>query len=1329
MRIRLRKLVIWLLVLAGATCLLIGLTFGAFGIVVSRVPEYRVQLQNWINERSGVAVEFTKLSARLRLYGPELVFDQAVMRTPDGTHVLATARRGTVGFDLWNSIRNGRLTAGRFALESPEIGLIRTWEGRIQLLGQSALPDRDKPFALDQLPTGRFRVRNAVVSFRDAITGRGPWSLSGVNFDVTRNSGSLQLQGDASLPKTLGRELRFSATVEGPLQDAAALVSTFSVDGRDLDLAGWADVLPDEWPAPETGHGSVEIRGVLKGAGLVQLAADVDLARVVATPPAWVTALPVADALSAPPAESSSAAPKVAAAEPEVAQPQEQETDPGAAAASEVRAEMLSYPRLAFGLRAQKTDDTWRATVSNLNMARPTASWLVASIEGEWTRTADGHVKASGKTDRVVLDALWPLLAYLPESESLARLRALNATGTLSEVTLAFEREGAESPPQYSLQTRFDDLSFAPVQRAAGAGGLTGAVQVTQAGGELRLAADDVRFELPRMFREPLVAREVAATVQWRKTDAAWTIESGDVRVANPDGSATARFLATIPSDGSSPVLDLSAQGTNLKVGSTRKYVPAGKLSARTLEWFDRAFLDGRVVTAELTYRGSIRDFPFRKDEGLFLARGHVEGAVFDYQPGWVPASAVSADLEFRNEGMHIRATTGKVGDLHVTGATADIADLRQTHLRIKAAARGDLQDGLEFLSSSPLAPALGERFARLTGRGPITATVDLDLPIRRLDDRKIEVQARFADATVAMRDVNAPVRSLNGSLTVRNTLLAAAELHGQWLGGPLEVVIRPDGSNASTLNASGTALAEQIKSFLPSAVKVSGATQWRLATEFRSDAANAGRQAGMRIESDLRGLGIALPEPLGKREDEQRPFQVTWEADGDDAMLARTWLGDVRSIVRVARSDDGWSLDRGGIRADGNAPALPNHRGLRIEGAIERFVLEDWLDLKGEDSGDGSRGRPLSNYLQAANVRVGTFEVAGYRWSDVRGLLQATTGGWRVDVDGPGAAGQVLIPEQFGGSQPLRATLERLVLEKPESSATGEAADPRDPRNIPNLEVHVGELRVGARTLGTLDLKASRVPQGIRFDTASIHGASAHAEGQGEWLLTPEGQRASLKATVTSEDVAATLRALNYSDMIEAKHGELRGDLQWTGGFDDNMLERAAGTISVHAETGQLVAVQPGAGRVLGLFSVAALPRRLALDFSDLTEKGLAFDSVQGDFELRDGNAFTSNLLLRGPAAEIGIAGRTGLAARDYDQTAVITGNLGASLPVAGALAGGPAVGAALLLFSQVFKEPLKGITRGYYRITGPWDNPTVERVEAAAIKVPEQPGASTGK
>ena len=145
---------------------------------------------------------------------------------------------------------------------------------------------------------------------------------------------------------------------------------------------------------------------------------------------------------------------------------------------------------------------------------------------------------------------------------------------------------------------------------------------------------------------------------------------------------------------------------------------------------------------------------------------------------------------------------------------------------------------------------------------------------------------------------------------------------------------------------------------------------------------------------------------------------------------------------------------------------------------------------------------------------------------------------------------------------------------------------------------------------------------------------------------------------------------------------------------------------------------MEPGAGRVFGLMSLTHLPRRLALDFNDLTGEGLAFDTLSGTFRLTDGDAYTDNVTLRGSAAEIGLAGHANLRDRTYDQTAVVTGQLGASLGVAGALAGGPAVGAALLLFSQIFKESLKGVTRGYYRITGSWDDPQVRRIDARELK-----------
>jgi len=40
------------------------------------------------------------------------------------------------------------------------------------------------------------------------------------------------------------------------------------------------------------------------------------------------------------------------------------------------------------------------------------------------------------------------------------------------------------------------------------------------------------------------------------------------------------------------------------------------------------------------------------------------------------------------------------------------------------------------------------------------------------------------------------------------------------------------------------------------------------------------------------------------------------------------------------------------------------------------------------------------------------------------------------------------------------------------------------------------------------------------------------------------------------------------------------------------------------------------------------------------------------------------------------------------------------------------------LLLFSRIFKGPLQGATRGYYRITGSWDDPQVRRIDAREMK-----------
>jgi uncharacterized protein YhdP len=221
---------------------------------------------------------------------------------------------------------------------------------------------------------------------------------------------------------------------------------------------------------------------------------------------------------------------------------------------------------------------------------------------------------------------------------------------------------------------------------------------------------------------------------------------------------------------------------------------------------------------------------------------------------------------------------------------------------------------------------------------------------------------------------------------------------------------------------------------------------------------------------------------------------------------------------------------------------------------------------------------------------------------------------------------------------------------------------------------------------------------------------------GTGSWLAEAAGSRTRLELEFTSGDFAAASRALGYRDAVEAEKVRATADVTWTGGPSEDVLARLDGTVRLDLQRGQLRGVKPGAGRMLGLLSVVDLPRRLAFDFRDVTDEGLAFDKVHGDFEIRAGNAYTQNLLLKGAAVDIGVVGRTGLVAQDYDQTVVVSGNPSGPITVAGALAGGPVGAAGALLISQLFKGQLAGLASVYYRVTGPWDDPKVERIAAPA-------------
>ena len=502
----------------------------------------------------------------------------------------------------------------------------------------------------------------------------------------------------------------------------------------------------------------------------------------------------------------------------------------------------------------------------------------------------------------------------------------------------------------------------------------------------------------------------------------------------------------------------------------------------------------------------------------------------------------------------------------------------------------------------------------------------------------------------------------------------------------------------------------------LPAALVMRGAADWQGSLVI----ANApNRERALHLTSTLVGIESELPAPLTKPAAHAlaTTLDLDWPLTG--GLVMNVGLnGFAHAAFTYASGAGGDRMTHAAVMFGDGDPTFSDSQLLNLGGRVGRLGLDGWLAMLGGEAGGDAK--PLSYYLHDAKLEVDRIDALGVSLRKVSLAATHTSEHWRIDFGGPAIDGSVTVPAD--ASAPIDIAFKRLRADEPEEATRSATTAPDTsagswkgvgPARVPALALAIDELSWGDRHLGNVQAKLSKSGDGVSLEHLTVVSPSFTIKASGEWRGKDAGL-GHLAGFLQSSDVGTTLTQLGYADIMTARSGRLDFDLNWSGAPSAEALRDSVGHLQVALERGQVLGLKPGAGRLLGLASVAELPRRLALDFSDLTDKGLAFDTVRGDFDLRGGDAYTDNVLLKGPAAEIGLPWRVGLKNHDYDQTAVVTGSLGNSLPLA-ALAGGPLPAAAVLLFTQVFKQPLKGLTRGYYRITGSWDNPTVERIKGA--------------
>jgi uncharacterized protein YhdP len=184
-----------------------------------------------------------------------------------------------------------------------------------------------------------------------------------------------------------------------------------------------------------------------------------------------------------------------------------------------------------------------------------------------------------------------------------------------------------------------------------------------------------------------------------------------------------------------------------------------------------------------------------------------------------------------------------------------------------------------------------------------------------------------------------------------------------------------------------------------------------------------------------------------------------------------------------------------------------------------------------------------------------------------------------------------------------------------------------------------------------------------------------------------------------------------------------------WPGPPSAFALSRLNGQITFKVVDGNITDASAGTGRLLGLLSIQALPKRLALDFRDVFDAGFGFDEATGTFQMKNGTATTDDMLLKSSAANISISGSTNLVDQQYDQLMTVRPGLGNTLPIIGVIAGGPIGAAAGLALQGLLQNSIGEASQVQYSITGSWEAPVFEAVDVKRAEPAVPPPEATKK
>jgi uncharacterized protein (TIGR02099 family) len=1266
---------VWLVLILLIILSAVGI--GVMRLLLPMAEGYRAEVQEKASELLGQPVRIADLSARWRGFGPEVVLKDVQLMDREDTRPLLHLTEVHVGIGVIDTLRTGTISPREIAFYGARLLIKHRSDGAVLITGLEGLSQNGEAGgALLFLPF-RLALRESELYWENQAIGAEPIHFTGVSIELTNDGDRHQLDATFALPGQGGKKMQLAADIRGELQSPGGWSGDFYLNGDQLSISQLLSGRVPEGYNIERGSTDMKLWSHWKEGRLTGMQGDVQWHQFKLTGPA------------------------------------DEETPQ----------KILEMKELGGKFQWQRKPDGWRLDIADIKLERGGRLWPSSNLSLAGRYDPEGRIHLRAGIDFLRIEDLLAVVEMfpLPAEELNQILATLQPQADFHSLQIEFD-ETADAP-RWRGRGRVEKLNTQPWRDAPGVKNLAAEFHLNQDGGELTLQSQNVTATFPKLFRDPLQLDQAGGRLQWERIpkEDGWRLQSNELLASNQDIKTRTRLLMEIFSSPDHPdFLDLQTDFRDGNVSTTSHYLPVGIMSDEVVAWLDRSLVSGKLINGSCVFRGPLRDFPFEQhSSGRFEVLFGVEDLTLDYWPQWPRSEEIEAEIRFLNNRFDAWIESGKLLESTLQNLHGRIEHLsKASPFLLTGKVAGPLHDELRLLGETPLSDRFAPLVEAVSAEGEAKLELDLAIPLREGKVR-LNGSLSLASASLQVQGWQLPITDLAGELRFDEDGIHAKQLAGRLLEEKVTADVNPapGGSGITRVTANATLSSAKLAKHFPNLGigELQGSTTWNVQLDIPPLRAQGKTEpVAVQLSSNLKGIQIDQPAPLGKSAEEARKLTVQTRLGGSGNEPLRVRYGDVlEALVQSENTGTPQArLTRGNLRFGGAAAKLPKEPALWVDGRLAKLHIDPWLKLI--KSGDTSAfPRIVLQGLQIGRLRYGDTVL-----EEVTLDAKGENNGWDGHIDSKTVAGTVHIPLPLKHG-PVVLRLDRLNLAiDPDNLADipqSEAAAWTDPRTLPGIDLQSKQLLLNGSAYGPLEMVTSHIPDGLTLEKISVKSDHLDFAGHGEWIVFNGRSQTAIDFQMETESLGKLLKHLGFAPNLQGAPAEVEASLRWSGNPRQFSSTDLNGRLKMELKKGRFLEVEPGLGRVFGLLNLGALQRRLTLDFSDLFKKGFSFDLIEGSFLLDEGDAYTNNLRIEGPAADIDISGRIGLVEHDFDQHATVTPKLTASLPVAGAIAGGPAVGAAIYLAQKIFGKRVDKASSTQYLITGSWENPNVTKQSQA--------------